>query len=455
MVKSRATGGSSHDRVAGSTRSCGSPTSRAEAVADAIASLRVDGLELDEFGAALMQRDRRRRDRRGRGHRRAPRPSTGSERRPLPGSAHRSLPQPSRPHRPGRAGGGRERTCRLPRVDQLSADACPAPTTSSTCASSTGRSSRTSTRGPGNCAPCSSSRPGRRSACRTRSSPPPRTSSAASPRPTTSAAATATASSTASPLLAEVNALHPFREGNGRTQRAVPVPARPRRRLPAALGARRPRREHRRRTGGGRRRPRADAGAARPGRRARPAQAAAVAGGAQCRSCGGGGGSWPGGGGGGIDSRPGASPGQTSSTGHGAWSTTNRVAGPRLCGPSRLRSPSRAQISRIALLGRRHHLALDPAGALLGRRRAAQPLRRRGPTGRRRPRRTARRCSPPGRACPGPASPPAHRARRPISLPQTCSSTMSSSGGTQVARRVDARRPRPLGHPHDRRPTHV
>ena len=27
-----------------------------EAVADAIASLRVDGLELDEFGAAIMQR---------------------------------------------------------------------------------------------------------------------------------------------------------------------------------------------------------------------------------------------------------------------------------------------------------------------------------------------------------------------------------------------------------------
>ena len=32
------------------------PLSPREAVADAIASLRVDGLELDEFGATLMQR---------------------------------------------------------------------------------------------------------------------------------------------------------------------------------------------------------------------------------------------------------------------------------------------------------------------------------------------------------------------------------------------------------------
>ena len=32
------------------------PSTPREAVADAIASLRVDGLELDEFGAALMQR---------------------------------------------------------------------------------------------------------------------------------------------------------------------------------------------------------------------------------------------------------------------------------------------------------------------------------------------------------------------------------------------------------------
>ncbi len=32
------------------------PLSPREAVAEAIASLRVDGLELDEFGAALMQR---------------------------------------------------------------------------------------------------------------------------------------------------------------------------------------------------------------------------------------------------------------------------------------------------------------------------------------------------------------------------------------------------------------
>jgi len=32
------------------------PESPRDAVADAIASLRVDGLELDEFGVALMQR---------------------------------------------------------------------------------------------------------------------------------------------------------------------------------------------------------------------------------------------------------------------------------------------------------------------------------------------------------------------------------------------------------------
>jgi len=49
-----------------------------------------------------------------------------------------------------------------------------------------------------------------------------------------------------------------------------------------------------------------------------------------------------------MESTPGASPGQTSSTGHGTWSTTNRVAGPRLRGPNRLRSPSRAQISTDA-----------------------------------------------------------------------------------------------------------
>jgi hypothetical protein len=32
------------------------PETARDAVADAIASMRVDGLELDEFGAALMQR---------------------------------------------------------------------------------------------------------------------------------------------------------------------------------------------------------------------------------------------------------------------------------------------------------------------------------------------------------------------------------------------------------------
>ena len=37
----------------------------------------------------------------------------------------------------------------------------------------------------------------------------------------------------------------------------------------------------------------------------------------------------------------GTSPGQINSTRQGAWSTTNLVCLPRLCGPNRLRSPSR------------------------------------------------------------------------------------------------------------------
>src|SRR5664279_2840498 len=40
--------------------------------------------------------------------------------------------------------------------------------------------------------------------------------------------------------------------------------------------------------------------------------------------------------------------GQTSRIGQGAWSTTNRLAGPRLRGPRRVRSPSRARMSRSA-----------------------------------------------------------------------------------------------------------
>ena len=43
---------------------------------------------------------------------------------------------------------------------------------------------------------------------------------------------------------------------------------------------------------------------------------------------------------------PGGSSGHTSRTAQGAWSTTNRVACPRLCGPRRDRSPSRAATSR-------------------------------------------------------------------------------------------------------------
>lgn len=54
------------------------------------------------------------------------------------------------------------------------------------------------------------------------------------------------------------------------------------------------------------------------------------------------------GGGGGIVPRSGAGSGHTSSTGQGAWSTANRTAGPRLFGPSRDRSPSRASTSSPA-----------------------------------------------------------------------------------------------------------
>jgi hypothetical protein len=46
--------------------------------------------------------------------------------------------------------------------------------------------------------------------------------------------------------------------------------------------------------------------------------------------------------------RGGGGSGLTSITGQGAWSTTKRVGGARLCGPSRLRAPSRAQMSRSA-----------------------------------------------------------------------------------------------------------
>ena len=45
---------------------------------------------------------------------------------------------------------------------------------------------------------------------------------------------------------------------------------------------------------------------------------------------------------------PGAGSGQASRTGQGAWSTTNRVALPRLLGPSRDLFPSLATMSRPA-----------------------------------------------------------------------------------------------------------
>ena len=49
---------------------------------------------------------------------------------------------------------------------------------------------------------------------------------------------------------------------------------------------------------------------------------------------------------GGIVSTGGGASGHTSSTRHGAWSTTKRAGGARLCGPSRSWSPSRARTSR-------------------------------------------------------------------------------------------------------------
>ena len=54
------------------------------------------------------------------------------------------------------------------------------------------------------------------------------------------------------------------------------------------------------------------------------------------------------GGAGGMVVMPGGVSGQTSRTGQGAWSTTKRVAGLRLRGPRRVRSPSRARMSRSA-----------------------------------------------------------------------------------------------------------
>ena len=60
----------------------------------------------------------------------------------------------------------------------------------------------------------------------------------------------------------------------------------------------------------------------------------------------------PGGGGGGMVLSSGAMSGQMSSTRQGAWSMTKRVAGPRLRGPRRSRSPSRARM-RMSIPQRR------------------------------------------------------------------------------------------------------
>jgi hypothetical protein len=54
------------------------------------------------------------------------------------------------------------------------------------------------------------------------------------------------------------------------------------------------------------------------------------------------------GGGGGMVAMSGAGSGQMSRTGQGAWSTTKRLAGPRLRGPRWVRSPSRARMSSSA-----------------------------------------------------------------------------------------------------------
>ena len=75
------------------------------------------------------------------------------------------------------------------------------------------------------------------------------------------------------------------------------------------------------------------------------------------RCCGG----W---GGGGMVATLGAGSGQTSRTGQGAWSTMKRLAGPRLRGPRRARSPSRARMSRSAPSAAADDFPFGAAGAL-------------------------------------------------------------------------------------------
>lgn len=61
--------------------------------------------------------------------------------------------------------------------------------------------------------------------------------------------------------------------------------------------------------------------------------------------------------------RPGASEGQTSRTGQGAWSTTKRLTGLRLRGPRRVRSPSHGQDEQVGVLGGGDDLAFDASDA--------------------------------------------------------------------------------------------
>ena len=154
--------------------------------------------------------------------------------------------------------------------------------------------------------------------------------------------------------------------------------------------------------------------------------------------------------GGGIVSTGGGASGQTSSTRHGAWSTTNRAGGARLCGPSRSWSPSRASTSRSASCGGGDDLALDAAAS----RRAA---RRRGRAGRARP----RAGSPPPRrrsrgwARVGGAGRPSSPLRAPpaissASAPATWSSMTSASAGSEGGGLVDRGLPGVLDDPDER-----
>ena len=79
-----------------------------------------------------------------------------------------------------------------------------------------------------------------------------------------------------------------------------------------------------------------------------------------------------------LQSTGGGASGHTSSTRHGAWSTTKRAAGPRLRGPSREWSPSRASTSRSVPSAAADDLALDAPAARLERGVAPEALARVG-----------------------------------------------------------------------------